>query len=1049
MTIADRLAQERRARLAAERMLELKQAELFAANKKLNAHAKRLNAEIDETRARAAEVHNENQQVRNENRLVRSQLGEANEKIEIVEGQLWKALKSMRDGFAMFNSEGQLELANPAYMTIFDGLDSVGMGTSYGHIVEMMVEEGIVDLQGEDGALFIRRAKERIENKLIPVATIRLWNGRFIKIRDLRTPDGGIVSLCVDMTELMRMWSAVEEMPDGFVLYDADERLITCNEPYRKIFDLSKDAIRPGVSFEKLLRSGFRQGQFNQSIQNEDDWVEERLHAFRSGEGEMDHQLANGRWIRSFDRPLRDGGCLGLRIDITETKHQEQELQQATIRAEAASRAKSSFLANMSHEIRTPMNGVVSMAELMLETDLSEEQSLFAETIRSSGDALLVIINDVLDYSKIEADRLSLSTEEFDLEQAVHAVAMLLQPAASQKGIPIVVDYDMFLPAKFVGDPGRIRQILTNLVGNAVKFTSEGHVLVQVSGFVEGDKAMIHMAVQDTGIGIPADKKDHIFSEFSQVDDENNRKFEGTGLGLAITKRLVELMDGEIWVDSELDNGSCFGIKIEVGVDESESVELPNLPLGLKTVHVVAPQGMCRTILSKQLEFLDLRVVVSSNKTDFETALQADAPDLILIDADFPDEISADLMSVMSTNVGLVPAFLLAENPTKLPEQLTEKFVAVLSKPFLRKTLFSELGLLSQYWGAEADEITDTDSGSETTSAERDQVLSNGDGIEGCEPHDDAITEHGSAPTPREASVEIGPDADPAVGGPSADETCCGEPGSELVALGRVMADLAVPMSGDAPADMPTGDVALCHPEDEVAAMGALFAGATGLPEDESPAEAEAPSAEPNMRDQDTVNHLKSQMGVACEVDSTLEDWGRALSEPDPGLSSELDEGDIVSGQATEDESPEDDQRPENADVREEDTRLNVLVAEDNKTNQLVFRKMVAGFDLNLRFANNGQEAVDAYIQDRPDIIFMDISMPIMDGKEATQTIRGLEPGSVHTPIIAVTAHAVEGDRETILEAGLDDYLTKPVRKAEITAKLTLYAEQVAGQMAS
>ncbi len=940
MSTVDRLAQERRARLAAERMLELKQAELFAANKKLNAHAKRLNAEIDETRARVAEVRSENQLVRNENRLVRTKLGQANEKIEIVEGQLWKALKSMRDGFAMFNADGQLELANPAYMAVFDGLDSVALGTSYGHIVEMMVEEGIVDLQGEDGHSFISRAKERISKKLIPVATIRLWNGRFIKIRDLRTPDGGIVSLCVDMTDLMRMWSAVEEMPDGFVLYDADERLITCNEQYRRMYDMYSDIIKPGVSFEKLMRAAYSSKQFNIEAEDEEQWVEDRLNAFRSDGGETDQELANGRWIRSFDRPLRDGGRLGLRIDITDTKHQEHALQQATIKAEAASRAKSSFLANMSHEIRTPMNGVVSMAELMLETDLSEEQHVFAETIRSSGDALLVIINDVLDYSKIEADRLSLTMEEFDLEQAVHAVAMLLQPAASQKGISILVDYDMFLPAKFIGDAGRIRQILTNLIGNAVKFTAEGHVLISVSGVVDEGKATVHMAVQDTGIGIPEDKMEYIFSEFSQVDDESNRKFEGTGLGLAITKRLVELMDGEIWVDSEAGQGSCFGIKVEIEAEDIQAPTLPNLPHWMKTVHVVAPQGMCRTILTKQLEFLHLDVTVSSSKADFEQLSDTDASNLVIIDMDVPELLDLDVDGIQSDDA---PVFLMSENPSKFSAEENEEWTAILSKSFLRKSLFKELELLGQ-----------TATG-------------------------DVSDDH---------------------------------------ALPETASDGETPMDeGDSLANDVTESVST-----EVHALGAVFA---GLPTDDS-AETDGPEA-PQAEHMD-VSTPEETSGP--EV--TLGDWEKALAEPD---SMHETDGDDV----------EEDMPSESVD----DNRLNVLVAEDNKTNQLVFRKMVAGFDLNLRFANNGEEAVAAYQQDRPDIIFMDISMPIMDGKEATQSIRDLEPEGVHTPIIAVTAHAVEGDKETILEAGLDDYLTKPIRKAEITAKLMQYAEQVASLMAS
>ncbi|MES2142812.1 MAG: ATP-binding protein, partial [Pseudomonadota bacterium] len=255
-----------------------------------------------------------------------------------------------------------------------------------------------------------------------------------------------------------------------------------------------------------------------------------------------------------------DGGRVGLRFDVTDQRLQEAALHSARAEAEAANRAKSAFLANMSHEIRTPMNGVVGMAELLCDSALTDEQRLFAETIRSSGEALLVIINDILDYSKIEAERLNLYPEPFDLERTIHEVAMLLQPRAREKGIDLLIDFDMFLPTRFVGDPGRLRQVLTNLIGNAVKFTERGHVLVRVVGLeTETGFQQLHVTVEDTGIGIAAHNLEHVFGEFNQVEDQSNRKFEGTGLGLAITRSLIERMAGEVWVDSELGTGSSFG----------------------------------------------------------------------------------------------------------------------------------------------------------------------------------------------------------------------------------------------------------------------------------------------------------------------------------------------------------------------------------------------------------------------------------------------------------------------------------------------------------
>ncbi|WGW04712.1 response regulator [Tropicibacter oceani] len=846
MEMADRLAEERRARLSAERLLELKQAELVAANRKLGAHALQLSHEITETRAEVAEV-------RDENRRVITQLGEATQKIELVEDQLWKALETVRDGFAMFDSQNRLEIANPAYMSIFEGMDCIDVGTTYAEILKVLVEEGSVDLQGEGSEDWQARMYARWAADPIPAETIRLWNGRFVKIQDRRTPDGGVVSLCVDITELMRMWSAVEELPDGFVLYDEDDRLLMCNEPYKKIYAASAPAIAPGATFEEILRFGLDRGQYVEAIGHEDEWLEERLLAHRTADRELEQQLADGRWLRIYERETRGGGRVGLRMDITEIKKDQQRLKEATIRAEAANRAKSAFLANMSHEIRTPMNGVVGMADLMAETDLTDEQRLYLDTIRSSGEALLVIINDILDYSKIEAEKLQLHPEPFDLERAIHEVIMLLQPTARDKDIQLLVDFDMFLPTRFIGDPGRIRQILTNLIGNAVKFTVEGHVLVRVVGMVaDNGPSAVHITIEDTGIGIPADKVNHVFGEFNQVEDERNRQFEGTGLGLAITKRLVELMDGEVWVDSEFGKGSCFGLRIMLPTDEPATFERARLPEHLKRVLVVDDHSANQTILSKQLDILGLHTEFCKTGAEAIDRMQS-PPDLLIVEQDLPDMQGQELAAQLHLSGHRVPVILLADNPTQLASVNRAEIQVVLQKPAPRRLLFSAL---------------------------------------------ESVKPASSAPRP----------VDPVI-----------------------------------------------------------------------------------------VEKRPAPAAIA-----------------------------------------EDSEPP-----------LDVLVAEDNKTNQLVFRKMAASFNVTLRFANNGIEAIEAYRAQRPDMIFMDISMPRMDGKQATREIRVLEGKGPRVPIVAVTAHAMSGDRESILEAGLDDYLTKPLRKAELGQKIQTYRKKIRTAKAS
>ena len=387
MSLADKITTERRGRLAAEKLLELKQAELFAANRKLGKHARELSEEIVETRAQSAII-------QDENKRVKSDLTVANQKIMIAERRLWHSVETIQDGFAFFNSESNMIAANQAYLVVFDGLEYIQTGVNYITILQALTDEGIVntgDLSAPDWReMMINRWQELTPSPVV----LHLWNDQYIKLVDRRGPGGDIVSLG---------------------------------------------------------------------------------------------------------------------LNITATVEYEKQLEAAREIAEGANRAKSSFLANMSHEIRTPMNGVVGMSDLLGDTGLTEEQRLYVDTIKNSSEALLVIINDVLDYSKIEADKLELHPEPFDLERSIHEIIMLLHTSARNKGLTIALDYDLFLPTRFIGDPGRIRQVLTNLLGNALKFTAKGHVLIRVLGIPnpEHGNAEVTITIEDTGIGIPQDMVGH------------------------------------------------------------------------------------------------------------------------------------------------------------------------------------------------------------------------------------------------------------------------------------------------------------------------------------------------------------------------------------------------------------------------------------------------------------------------------------------------------------------------------------------------------------
>ncbi|MEM7429646.1 MAG: ATP-binding protein [Pseudomonadota bacterium] len=340
------------------------------------------------------------------------------------------------------------------------------------------------------------------------------------------------------------------------------------------------------------------------------------------------------------------------------------DLQDMRMRAEDADRAKSEFLANMSHEIRTPMNGVMGMAELLKKTDLDTKQAMFADVILKSGSSLVTIINDILDFSKIDAGQLVLDPKPFKLAEAIEDVTTLVSTKVEENRLELIVRIQPDLPETYFGDVGRIRQVVTNILGNAVKFTESGHVLVDISGEVsahttEESRALLRISVSDTGTGIPAEKLESIFEKFSQVDGSSTRKHEGTGLGLSISKMLVELMGGEIGAESAVGEGSTFWFTLPLPVHGAiEKINPVPVDVTGSRILVVDDNEVNRSILNELLESWSFEPTLTSSGLEAITALHRGAATgqphaLVVLDYHMPGMDGIEVVDQVRASPGI------------------------------------------------------------------------------------------------------------------------------------------------------------------------------------------------------------------------------------------------------------------------------------------------------------------------------------------------------------------------------------------------------------
>ena len=557
--------------------------------------------------------------------------------------QTEKALRESEERFrAIFENDHVVMLIiDPETGRIEDG--SPGACVFYGYDTEDLRRMRIMEINLLDSD----HALERLQ--LAKAGQRRYFDYRHRlasgEVRDVEVCSGPVViggrtllfSVINDVTDLRRaeeetrrtrtlLNSIIENLPTAVFLKDADElKYVLWNKATQELYGYNSEEVVGKTAYELF-----------DTPQAEAFSAQDRETLKTGALLDLPEQTVNTRYkgvrmlhtkrLPILDEAGRPRYLVAISEDITDRKKAETDLVQAREAAERASRAKSEFLANMSHEIRTPMNGILGMTELALSTELNAEQRDYLDMVKVSADALLNLIEDILDFSKIEAGKLELIRTGFSLRDSLADTLTMLAAQAHKKGLELIYDVPFDVPDALVGDPGRLRQILVNLVGNSIKFTQEGEVAVSVDTESETDNhSVLHFTVRDTGIGIPLEKQHKIFEAFEQADGSTTRKYGGTGLGLTITRQLVNMMGGRVWIESEPDQGSQFHFTVSFELQPTSSeLGFPEQSINLEGVPVLVVDDNLtnRLILEKTLLYWKMKPTVVASALEALEALQ-------------------------------------------------------------------------------------------------------------------------------------------------------------------------------------------------------------------------------------------------------------------------------------------------------------------------------------------------------------------------------------------------------------------------------------------